>query len=637
MPGLPRGGRPGTVWLAIALLGWPGAALWQADPNDHAAHHPGAATPMPPGMSMPPAGPEGADTGAVAPAAAAAGQAGCSGMGCMGGGAKPFYPALMDMPVLTPEARRFIAAEAARRLGAGAEAITTGQAPLHAALSANDPAAMQQAITGVREGVLLAESGAAALLALAEGQQPRQLALAWFKGQLGTPSAAGTDVGDGPWGLTWLHLTTMAFLIAALLGAIMIYYARLRRIDGLVRRLTPGAAPAPKPGTDAAKGPAPAAVAARPVAGAAAPTAAAAGAAPKLWSGALRVAAIFPETATVKTFRLVALDNGPMPFTFRPGQFLSFSAEADGKPIRRSYTIASAPTQQGHVEITVKREEHGAESRYLHDCVAVGDHLQVTGPSGVFTFTGEEADSIVLISGGVGITPMMCVTRYLTDLAFKGDIFFVHGARSAADVIFREELGYLEKRHSNVHVTVTIADYEDASWTGAKGQISRELIAASVPDIARRRVHVCGPPAMMDAVKAQLEALGVPRDKIKSEAFAAPPPAPAAPGAAQAAAPEAAAGTAAAPAPSAQAEVRFSRSEKSGALAPDKCVLEAAEAIGVSIDFVCRVGTCGTCVVPLTEGTVTMAVEEGLRPEDKARGIILACQAKSVGNLVVDA
>ena len=122
-------------------------------------------------------------------------------MGCKGGGTKPFYPAPMDMPALTPEVRRFIEAETARRLGVGSEAITTGQAPLHLALSANDPAAMQQAIAGVREGVLLAESGAAAFQALAEGQQPRQLALAWFKGQMSTSSGTGTDMSDGPWGL----------------------------------------------------------------------------------------------------------------------------------------------------------------------------------------------------------------------------------------------------------------------------------------------------------------------------------------------------------------------------------------------------------------------------------------------------
>jgi ferredoxin-NADP reductase len=650
--------------LCLALLGVSGAALAQADPADHASHHPGGGAPAAPPATAVLEG-AAAPTGPP-PALATGGQAGagCGGMG--GGGAKPFYPALMDMPTLTPEARRFIEAEASRRLGTGSEAITTGQAPLHQAVSANDPAAMQLAVSGVREGVLQVESGASALRAVNEGQPPRQIALAWFKGQTSTPDSGGMAMGDGPWGLSWYHLTTMTFLLAFLLGAILIHFARTQRIGGLVERLTPGgAAAAPPSGTPGAASatPAPAAAGRTPAPkpspeGGTAPAAAPpqADGPKKPWSGALRVADIFRETPAVKTFRLRGLDGGYIPFSFMPGQFLTFSAKVDDRVIKRSYTIASSPAQGDYVEVTVKREEQGVESRYLHDHVAVGDHLEVSGPSGVFTFTGKETDSIVLISGGVGITPMMCILRYLTDCGYPGEVFFLHGARTAQDIIFREELAYLQKRHANVRVIVTIGDYEDAAWPGLTGHVSKEMIAQSVPGIARRRVHVCGPPGMMAAVKATLLDLGVPGDKIKTEAFgpakgaapapepkaaaptpavdAAPAPAPAPSADAAAPAPPA---SAAAAAPSAQVEVQFKKSGKTGPLAPDKCVLEAAEAIGVAIDFQCRVGTCGTCVVPLLQGAVTMEEESGLLPEDKARGIILACQAKSAMALVVDA
>jgi ferredoxin len=146
---------------------------------------------------------------------------------------------------------------------------------------------------------------------------------------------------------------------------------------------------------------------------------------------------------------------------------------------------------------------------------------------------------------------------------------------------------------------------------------------------------------MMQAVKAQLAELGVPKEKIKTEAFgpalgAAPAPAATAVVPALEEVPVETIPTSSAR-PSAQVEVKFRRSGKTGPLAPDQSVLEAAEAIGVSIDFSCRVGTCGTCVVPLLQGAVTMEVEDGLPPEEKARGIILACQAKSAGALVVDA
>jgi ferredoxin-NADP reductase len=638
------------------------------------ASAPGQPAPAESAISAPPASSAHPAMGAGGTANGGTGGGGMGAGGCCGGaGPKPFYPTLMTMPSLTPEARRYIEVESSKRLGTGSEQITAGQMQLHGALAMSDGAAVQTAVTSVRQGLFLVESGAVAQLAMNEGEPPPRIALTWFKGQSSVPVTAGpTSMDDGPWGLSWLHLLTMAFLVTFLAGALLIHFGRARRIAGLVERLgaAPGAAPKPPDKSGAAPVAAPAA---NPPGASGSgkpapppPGASRAAATPKKrWAGSLCVAAIFQETPVVKTFRLMDPARGDIPFTFLPGQFLTFSAEIHGKRIQRSYTISSSPTQRDYVEITVKREEQGAESRYLHDNVAVGDLLEVSGPGGVFTFTGKEAGSVVLIAGGVGITPMMCVTRYLTDGAYPGDIFFLYGARTTQDLIFREEIEYLQKRHANLHFVATLSHAEGDSWSGAKGRISKEFIADSVPDIARRRVHVCGPPPLMETVKAELEELGVPRDKIKTEAFgpalgaavspataspaaepAPPPDAPAAPGAPPAAdSPPSAAPAPGAPAPpaaaptaaSAQATVQFSKSGKSGALAPDQSVLEAAEAIGVAIDFSCRVGTCGTCVVPLTSGTVTMAVEEGLPSDQKAKGIILACQAKSAGNLVVDA
>ena len=663
--------------LAAAPIGT--AAAQVADPGDHAAHHPGSPAAPAPGLPAPggpgggaaPMQPPAADMPGGAPAAGG----GCGGMmGCMGGGPRPFYATLLDMPALTPEARRFIEAEADRRIGWGTQAIGSGQTRLHHALAANDPAAVRQAAAGVREGLLQLESGTAALRALEAGTPPRRFALAWFKGQLGMPAAGAAPMameGDGPWGLSWYHLTTMGFLVAFLAGTLLIQYARMRRIGGLVQRLatgSPGAAPSPAPASGGPPGPgtpAPPAVAgsaALPTAAVAAappppgavpatvpnaapmPAAAAVAAAKRPWSGTLRVAAIFPETPDIRTFRLMSPEGGDIPFAFMPGQFLTFSAEVEGGRARRSYTIASSPTRRSYVEVTVKREAQGLISRHLHDEVAVGGLLEVSAPMGVFTFTGAEADGIVLISGGVGITPMMSVARYLTDRSYPGDIFFLHGARTPQDLTFREELEYLQKRHANLRIAATVGRAEGTAWMGYQGHVSKEFIARTVPEIARRRVHLCGPPPMMDAVKAALAELGVPKEQVKTEAFGpARGVAPGTPAPLPAPAPAAAATAAAVPAPApavpriATAEVRFTKSGRTGALAPDQSVLEAAEAIGVAIDYSCRVGICGACKVPLLKGEVTMEVEEGLPPEEKARGVILACQAKSVGSLEVEA
>jgi ferredoxin len=83
--------------------------------------------------------------------------------------------------------------------------------------------------------------------------------------------------------------------------------------------------------------------------------------------------------------------------------------------------------------------------------------------------------------------------------------------------------------------------------------------------------------------------------------------------------------------------VTFSRSDKSAPLPPDEVILDVADEIGVEIDNSCRVGTCGTCRVKLRSGEVTMAVEDGLEPGDKGNNIILACQARSTGNVDVEA
>ena len=624
--------------LGVALIG---TAVAQTDAGDHSAHHP---APDPPGQPT---------SGVMAPSNPGSGVTPVPGtppgtecrsmMGCMGGGPQPFYAALLDMPALTPEARRFIETEAARRLGWGTQAITAGQLRLDQALAANNPTAVEQAAAVVRQGLLQLESGTAALRAVEAGTAPRQLALAWFKDQLSMEAAETTapmTMGGGLWGLSWYHLTTMGFLVAFLAGVLLIQYARMRRISGLVKRLmpsSPDAAPDPVPASGRPLGPGTAA--SPPVEGAIPPGRMPAPVATKrLWSGVLRVALIFTETHNVKTFRLIEPEGGDIPFTFLPGQFLTFSADIDGKPVRRSYTIASSPAQHSYVEIAVKREEWGAESRYLHDQVTIGDLLQVSGPSGVFTFTGEEAGSIVLIGGGIGITPMMCVIRYLTDRAFPGDIFFLYGAHTVEDFVFREELNYLQKRHANLRVAATMMRASETTWQGAWGPISKDFIAHAVPELTRRRVHVCGPPAMMEAVKAELLDLGVARDKIKTEAFGpAQGRVPAAEASQAVAAGAPSSSFNAARLPSANARVEFTISGKTAPLAPDETVLEAAESIGVEIDYSCRVGTCGTCVVPLKAGMVTMEVEESLPPEEKARGIILACQAKSVGSLVVEA
>ena len=345
---------------------------------------------------------------------------------------------------------------------------------------------------------------------------------------------------------------------------------------------------------------------------------------------------IVTETPSVKTFRLLPLSNdGLLPFTFVPGQFLNVAFWIGGARMNRSYSISSSPTQRDYVELSVRREPRGAVSRHINDLLKVGDQIEAGGPVGKFTFTGAEADSIVLVSGGVGITPMMSITRYLTERAWAGDIFFIYTCRTPADFIFANEVAALQRRNPKLRVAVTISQAEGTDWKGARGRITKEWLTQTVPDLASRRIHLCGPPAMMDSTKAILTELGVPPDRVKTEAFGAPKPAPAA------------AGTTAKPtAPATGPLVTFSKNNKSakihvdlqtGDSPPKQSILELSEELGIGIDFSCRVGTCGLCKVKMTSGEVEMAVQDALDADDIANKIILACQAKPKGEVAVEA
>ena len=229
---------------------------------------------------------------------------------------------------------------------------------------------------------------------------------------------------------------------------------------------------------------------------------------PKFWSGQLRVARVFDETPFVRTFRLVAPEATRLPFDFLPGQYLNLSLEVDGKRVNRSYTIASPPSRSGYCELTVKREEFGVASRHLHDAIREGTLLDVSAPSGKFTFTGTEAKSIVMIAGGVGITPLMAKIRYLTDLGWPGEIDLLFAVKTEADIIFRDELDSLRRRFSNLRLTVILSRDLGTNWAGERGRISAELLNRVVPRLAERRVHLCGPAEMMDSIIPMLARAG---------------------------------------------------------------------------------------------------------------------------------
>ena len=624
------------------------SAHGQVSPDEHAQHHPA----------------QGQNNGD-----AASGMMNGDMMGGMDGmmermGApqpKELYPKLMDLPDLPMEERARIQQEAHQRMIEGTQLLSDGLDQLAAAADTDDFQTMEFATARMREGLAQFESGLAAHRAIAEGKAPRNVALQWFKREMNLLPAAEADTGFRLFGMTAFHTTVMGVLIAFAATMIWMYFFKMRRATDLMKQL---AAAAP-PGTADSNFTVTQVMAVGSTPATAPPETSATPSGfdddcckesssacdnhepterPDISTGLLRiakrtlcrlrVAKIFRETVDVKTFRFVACHGGALPFSYLPGQFLTLTLPVSAKPIRRSYTISSSPTQGYYCEISVKREDHGVGSRYLHDELKEGDTLEVQAPSGKFTFTGTEAESIVLISGGVGITPMMSITRALTDMAWPGDIYFIVACRDAEHFVFETELMRLRESNSNLHVSVAMSQLQQSAHGYHAGRLTKERLADWVPDISSQWFHLCGPPPMMEAVKKMLAELGVRSDKVHTENFGSKekPHAKAAErtlGVAES--------TEAMSASAATATVSFAMAGKSTVLLPEETVLEAAEREHVDIDYSCRVGMCGVCKVKLLSGMVSMEVEDGLEPEDKAAGMILACQAKATEDITVEA
>ena len=354
----------------------------------------------------------------------------------------------------------------------------------------------------------------------------------------------------------------------------------------------------------------------------------------KIWSGSLRVARIIRQTPDVQTFRFASPDGGRLPFQHQPGQYLVISPVINGKKVNRPYTISSSPTQPDYCEITVKREEMGLVSRHLHDTLREGDTINIAAPTGRFIFDGTQAKSVVLIAGGVGITPLMAIARYLTDKGWQGDIYFAYSTKTPDDIIYRKELDDLKARFPNLHVHVTLSR-ADMDWMGHKGRVTAEFLTKCIPELPKRLVYICGPEAMMAMTVQVLKELGVPAEQIKLEEFVAAKRVELDTEPGKVCAPIPAGGVAAPE--GGEPKLTFSRSAKAVALTPDKSLLEIAEDAGVNIDFECRSGICGRCKTRLLGGCVTMETQDALDDGDRAKNLILMCQAHASEHVTVEA
>ena len=314
------------------------------------------------------------------------------------------------------------------------------------------------------------------------------------------------------------------------------------------------------------------------------------------------------DAHTQCSFQLEPVDGIPLP-AFVPGQFLTFALSiGGGLTLTRCYSLSDGPNGSSY-HITVKRVlapagRHelppGACSGYLHDRLTTGDVVKVKAPAGRFVVDQKSSVPIVLIAGGIGITPLLSMLRGGLAAEPNRAVHLYYGVRQGAEHGSRKELEDLARLHPNFHLNVVYSQPgpDDASGQDYQhvGHIDIDLLRRTLP-AGRHRFYVCGPPAMMASLLPALGQWGVLPDDIHHEAFG-----PASARSAQASS------RAEVPRPSLPLEVLFRKSARTLIWdGKDASLLDFAERHDVSIESGCRSGSCGTCEVELIAGTVRYA------------------------------
>lgn len=321
------------------------------------------------------------------------------------------------------------------------------------------------------------------------------------------------------------------------------------------------------------------------------------------WSGSLVVTDVIPRTPTVRTFRLADPAGKVLPFEFNAGQYLNLKFDLGG-PTNRPYSISSPSSERRFVDLTIKREPHGLVSGHLFDKVVIGSVLAVQGPLGNFTIDRTRPHPVALLGAGVGVTPLVSMLKSLAAVDFDQPVHAIFGFRTEADGLFVRELQELVASHPSFKFDVTWSKPETPK--SLVGRINPQLLRKLIKRPRMYRYYVCGPDQMMSTVTAGLSSLGVSDDLVHVETFTPP------------ARDESHGG---------EFEIFFEPSAISVVSKPGESILTVAERAGVSIDFSCRTGTCGTCVAKLRRGSVQMLNNEALADDEIEDGYILTCQS----------
>lgn len=302
----------------------------------------------------------------------------------------------------------------------------------------------------------------------------------------------------------------------------------------------------------------------------------------------------------VCSFYLVPVDGQPLP-PFQPGQYLTFHLQIEDPQTRvlrrvvRCYSLSDRPDPKRY-RVSIKRVPNGVSSNYFHDHVQEGTVLAVQAPGGHFTLAPSSREPVVLVAGGIGITPVLSMLKAALHDAPQREIWLFYAVRNGSEMVLGDELRDLVQRHAGFHLRVCFSqpDANDVEGTDFhhRGRLDVKHLRIDLP-LRDFHFYVCGPGPMMETLLPAIEAWGVPPARLHYEAFG---PA----SLSKRAVP-------AVPLPAAgSVDVTFSRSGKR--LPWDgraESILDLAESHGIAVNCGCRAGVCGSCETRIEAGEVT--------------------------------